>query len=83
MSQLVDSSAAPAAPYEHIEVRQVGGVIGAVVSGIRVGSDIEPAAFAELRAALLRHRVLFLRDQHPAGDHAAALRRHHRVGQHG
>jgi alpha-ketoglutarate-dependent sulfate ester dioxygenase len=68
MSQLVDSPAAPAAPYEHIEVGQVGGVIGAVVSGIRVGGDVEPAVFAELRAALLRHRVLFLRDQQHATD---------------
>jgi alpha-ketoglutarate-dependent sulfate ester dioxygenase len=64
MSELLHSQVAPAAPYEHIKVRQVGGVIGAVVSGIRVGGDVEPAAFAELRAALLRHRVVFLRDQH-------------------
>jgi alpha-ketoglutarate-dependent sulfate ester dioxygenase len=68
MSQLLDSPAAPAARYEHIEVRQVGGVIGAVVSGIRAGGDVERAAFAELRAALLRHRVLFLRDQQHATD---------------
>ncbi|WP_432923293.1 TauD/TfdA dioxygenase family protein [Microbispora sp. CA-135349] len=54
--------------YQHIEVTQVGGVIGAVVGGIRVGGEVGPAAVAELRAALLRHRVVFLRDQQHATD---------------
>jgi alpha-ketoglutarate-dependent sulfate ester dioxygenase len=54
--------------YKHVEVTPVGGVIGAIVSGIRAGGDVEPLAFAELRAALLRHRVVFLRDQQHATD---------------
>jgi alpha-ketoglutarate-dependent sulfate ester dioxygenase len=54
--------------YQHIDVTQVGGVIGAVVGGIRVGGDADAAAVAELRAALLRHRVIFLRDQGHATD---------------
>jgi alpha-ketoglutarate-dependent sulfate ester dioxygenase len=54
--------------YQHIDVTQVGGVIGAVVGGIRVGGDADAAAVAELRAALLRHRVVFLRDQQHATD---------------
>jgi alkyl sulfatase len=54
--------------YQHIDVTQVGGVIGAVVGGIRVGGDADAAAVAELRAALLRHRVVFLRDQRHATD---------------
>jgi len=49
-------------------VTQVGGAIGAVVVGIRVGGDVAPGAVAELRAALLRHKVVFLRDQHHATD---------------
>ena len=44
--------------YQQISVTQVGGVIGAV----------DPAAVAELRAALLRHKVVFLRDQQHATD---------------
>ena len=55
-------------PYQHIEVTKVGGVIGAVVSGIRAGGDVPPPAVAELRAALLRHRVVFLRGQQHATD---------------
>jgi taurine dioxygenase len=70
MTQVPSQVAAPKsrAAYQHIEVTQVGGVIGAVVSGIRVGGDVEPAAVAELRAALLTHRVVFLRDQQHATD---------------
>jgi len=56
------------AEFRHIEVTQVGGLIGAVVRGIRVGGDVEPAHIAELRAALLRHRVVFLRDQQHVAD---------------
>jgi alkyl sulfatase len=54
--------------YQQISVTQVGGVIGAVVAGIRAGGSVDPAAVAELRAALLRHKVVFLRDQQHATD---------------
>jgi alpha-ketoglutarate-dependent taurine dioxygenase len=49
-------------------VTKVGGVIGAVVGGVRIGGDLSPAAVAGLRAALLRHKVIFLRDQQHATD---------------
>jgi alpha-ketoglutarate-dependent sulfate ester dioxygenase len=54
--------------FEHIDVAQVGGSIGAVVGGIQIGGDVRPAALAELRAALLRHKVIFLRGQQHATD---------------
>ncbi|MGC5013005.1 TauD/TfdA dioxygenase family protein [Streptosporangium sp. DT93] len=70
MTQLHDhaSPAVTDGSYRHIDVTQVGGVIGAVVGGLRVGGDADPEAVAELRAALLRHRVVFLRDQQHATD---------------
>jgi alpha-ketoglutarate-dependent sulfate ester dioxygenase len=72
MPQLQDhaasSASAPAHRYQHVAVRQVGGVIGAVVEGIRANGEVDPAALAELRAALLRHKVVFLRDQHGVTD---------------
>jgi taurine dioxygenase len=52
----------------HLAVTQVGGSIGAVVSGIRIGGGVDPAVVAELRTALLRHKVVFLRDQQHATD---------------
>jgi len=74
MTELLQSPVSEAASdqrgadFERIEVTQVGGLIGAVAGGVRIGGDVDPAAFAELRAALLRHRVVFLRDQHHATD---------------
>jgi alpha-ketoglutarate-dependent sulfate ester dioxygenase len=62
-----DGSPAPGR-YQHIDVTQVGGSIGAVIGGIRIGGEASPAAVAELRAALLRHKVVFLRDQFHATD---------------
>ncbi|MDX6741327.1 TauD/TfdA family dioxygenase [Actinocorallia sp. A-T 12471] len=58
----------PASEPKNLKVTQVGGAIGAVVSGLRIGADLDPADVAEFRAALLRHRVVFLRDQHHATD---------------
>jgi taurine dioxygenase len=53
---------------QHISVSKVGGAIGAVVGGLRIGGGLSPAAVAELRAALLPHKVVFLRDQQHATD---------------
>jgi alpha-ketoglutarate-dependent taurine dioxygenase len=70
MTQLLHSPVAlrPSDDFQRIEVTQVGGLIGAVVGGIRLGGDVEPGAVTELRTALLRHRVVFLRDQQHATD---------------
>jgi alpha-ketoglutarate-dependent sulfate ester dioxygenase len=70
MTQTHDRAAVPGIRerYRHIEVTQVGGVIGAVVGGIRASGDADPAAVAELRAALLAHKVVFLRGQQHATD---------------
>ena len=70
MTQLLHSPVAlpPSDDFQRIEVTQVGGLIGAVIGGIRLGGHVEPGAVTELRTALLRHRVLFLRDQQHATD---------------
>jgi alpha-ketoglutarate-dependent sulfate ester dioxygenase len=54
--------------FEHITVTQVGGAIGAIVTGIRASGALSPDAVAELRAVLLRHKVVFLRDQQGVSD---------------
>jgi alpha-ketoglutarate-dependent taurine dioxygenase len=51
-----------------LKVAKVGGNIGAVVEGLRIGADLEPSVVAELRAALLEHKVVFLRHQDHATD---------------
>ena len=49
--------------FEHIDVHKVGGNIGAEITGVKVGGDLAPEVVAELRAALLAHRVVFLSGQ--------------------
>ncbi|MFD7611466.1 TauD/TfdA dioxygenase family protein [Streptomyces sp. NPDC059828] len=44
-------------------VRRVGGRIGALVSGVRLGPDLEDGTVTALREALLAHKVIFLRGQ--------------------
>jgi alpha-ketoglutarate-dependent taurine dioxygenase len=49
--------------YEHIEVDKVGGNIGAEIGGVVVSGELTDEVVRELRLALLRHRVVFLRGQ--------------------
>jgi alpha-ketoglutarate-dependent sulfate ester dioxygenase len=51
-----------------LTVTQIGGRIGAVVEGVRVGGDLAPEVVAQIRAALLEHKVVFFRDQHHVTD---------------
>ncbi|KAA1250095.1 TauD/TfdA family dioxygenase [Mycobacterium simiae] len=51
-----------------IAVKKLGSRIGAQVDGIRLGGDLDPATVAEIRAALLAHKVIFFRDQHHLDD---------------
>ena len=57
-------------PARELRVRKVGGRIGAVVDGVRLGGDLDPATVAHVRAALLEHKVLFFRGQHHLDDDA-------------
>ncbi|MEV7429816.1 TauD/TfdA family dioxygenase [Nocardioides sp. NPDC092400] len=49
-------------------VRKVGGRIGAVIEGVRLGADLDPEAVATIRAALLAHKVVFFRGQDHLDD---------------
>ncbi len=51
-----------------ISVHKLGSRIGAEISGVRLGGDLAPTAVAEIRAALLTHKVIFFRDQHHLDD---------------
>ena len=46
-----------------LSVQQLGGRIGARLDGVRLGADLTDADVAAIRAALLRHKVVFFRDQ--------------------
>jgi len=51
-----------------ITVTKLGSRIGARLDGIRLGGDLDPATVGEIRAALLAHKVIFVRGQHHLDD---------------
>lgn len=59
-----------------VEVEPLTASIGAIIHGIDLREELSAAAIAGVRAALLEHRVVFLRDQHitPAQQVAFARR---------
>jgi len=61
--------------YHHIAVQPVAGTLGAEIHNVNL-SQLNNAEFAEIRAALLEHQVIFFRDQpfSPVG-HVAFARR--------
>ncbi|MFF8806271.1 TauD/TfdA dioxygenase family protein [Streptomyces omiyaensis] len=46
-----------------LTVQKLGGRLGAVLSGVRLGGDLAPETVAGIRAALLAHKVVFFRGQ--------------------
>lgn len=52
----------------HIEVDAEANGFGAEIGGVDLASDISDEAFGEIKAALLRHKVLVFRDQHLDDD---------------
>jgi alpha-ketoglutarate-dependent taurine dioxygenase len=58
-------------------VTKLGSRIGARIDGVELSGDLDAGTVADIRNALLRHKVIFFRDQHhldDAGQHAFAGR---------
>src|SRR6201995_4502358 len=51
-----------------LTVTQLGSHIGARVDGVRLAGDLGVATVEQIRAALLRHKVIFFRGQHHLDD---------------
>lgn len=51
-----------------LTVTRIGGRIGAVVEGVRLGADLDPETVAAVRQALLTHKVVFFRGQQHLDD---------------
>jgi taurine dioxygenase len=49
--------------YQRIKVDPINPAIGAEISGVDLGSTLDDATFDELKDALHRHLVVFVRDQ--------------------
>jgi len=62
--------------WDTFELRPLGTTIGAEISGVDLGADLPDEQVAELRAALLAHKVLVFRDQElDAGSQSVFARR--------
>ncbi|WP_322069127.1 TauD/TfdA dioxygenase family protein [Paraburkholderia bannensis] len=46
-----------------LSIHPITGRIGAEIRGVRLSGDLQPAALEAINAALLRHKVIFFRDQ--------------------
>jgi alpha-ketoglutarate-dependent sulfate ester dioxygenase len=51
-----------------LTVTQLGSRIGARIDGVRLAGDLGAATVDEIRQALLRHKVIFFRNQHHLDD---------------
>jgi alpha-ketoglutarate-dependent taurine dioxygenase len=59
-----------------LEIEPLTGTLGAVVHGVDLTRPLSPEAAAGVRAAAVRHRVIFLRDQHITPGQQVAFARH-------
>ncbi len=46
-----------------LDVKPVGGVFGAEVRGVRLGADLQPETIRAIHQAVLKHKLLFFREQ--------------------
>ena len=59
-----------------LDVQPITGELGAEISGVDLGADLDDATIAEIRQALLEHGVIFFRDQEfDAEQHKRLARR--------
>ncbi len=59
-----------------MQIEQLTCNIGAELSGVKLADAIyDDGLFAEIRTQLLKHRVLFLRDQHLSRQDHVALQK--------
>lgn len=56
------------ADQQTVTVDKVGGALGAIVGGVRLGGDLSPETVAAIRQALLTHKVIFFRGQEHLDD---------------
>lgn len=67
--------APPGEPFQHITVEPVAGACGALVGGIDLADDLGDAVVAEVRRAVLDHRVVFFRRQDLSPERQVACSR--------
>ena len=64
------STAPRTVAHAELQVRPVGGRIGAEIRGVALGAELDDATIGAINAALLEHKVLFFRGQSHLDDAA-------------
>lgn len=67
-ADLASDTAGRVPGYQHIQVLPVTEDIGARISGVRLSGSLDPEVVAEIRRALLTHKVVFFSGQHHLDD---------------
>jgi alpha-ketoglutarate-dependent sulfate ester dioxygenase len=67
-SQATSKAPSEATPKATLTVTRLSSRIGARIDGARLGGDLDAATVGQIRQALLRHKVIFFRDQHHLDD---------------
>jgi taurine dioxygenase len=62
--------------YETITVKPLTPVIGAEIGGVNIAQPLGNQTFTEIHDALMRHQVIFFRDQHMSLDEHKAFGQH-------
>jgi taurine dioxygenase len=62
-------------PTTALDVQPIAGALGAELHGVDLGGDLDDRTVAEIRQALLRHGVVFFRDQDLDAERHKALAR--------
>jgi len=68
MSKTLTATEAKESRTPLIEVVPVTGSIGAEIRGVKVSGELDADTLDQIRAALLKHKVIFFRDQHHLDD---------------
>lgn len=63
MATIIDTFPNARAASSSLDIRPIGGRIGAVIHGVKLSADIDAATVQAIEAALVRHKVIFFRDQ--------------------
>lgn len=64
MTSLVHQFVNAAEAESPLDIHPVAGRIGAEIRGVKLGGDLDPLTVAAIQAALVRHKVIFFREQH-------------------
>jgi alpha-ketoglutarate-dependent sulfate ester dioxygenase len=68
MASIVETYPNAKDPGSPLDIRPVAGRIGAVIHGVNLSGDLDEATIAAIDAAVIRHKVVFFRDQHHLTD---------------